>query len=37
MMNVVRATPQNFLAVHILFFHDAESLGDFLVGVGEKE
>ena len=36
MMNVVRATPHHFLAVHIFFFHDAESLGDFLVGVGEQ-
>ena len=26
----------DFLAIHVLFLHDAEGLGDFLVGVGEE-
>jgi hypothetical protein len=34
--NVVRAIPITLLAVHIFFLHDAISVGDFLVGIGEQ-
>ena len=36
MTNVVRATPITFLPYMLLFFHDAKSLRDFLVRVGQQ-